>query len=68
MLTTAFFLATGWPRTTGAASRSTGWTAYTVAVLNVVAVPLTHQATTQVGRDRQWLGEPPVTSTMSGRT
>jgi len=49
MLTIAFFLATGWPRTTGAASRSTGWTAYTVAVLNVVAVPLTHQATTQVG-------------------
>ena len=37
-------------------------------VLNVVAVPLTRQATTQVGRDRQWLGEPPVTSTMSGRT
>ena len=26
-------------RTTGAASRSTGWTAYAVAVLNVFAVP-----------------------------
>ena len=43
VLTTAFFLVTYGTRTTGAASRSTGWTAYALAVLNVVAIPLIHQ-------------------------
>ena len=45
MLTIAFFLATGRHLHYRRGVPLDGWTAYAVAVLNVLAVPLIHQAT-----------------------